>query len=128
MGSFKNGFTNKLIATSLSFVVISINLYFVYNFAFVEKNIPINLWTSIGILIFVIYYIIFILYLLGCFLVVIGLNSLTRLPLIGVYLLESEEQEHAINRPEKSLVDSINNPNYNDTNQENSSDVNDIEN
>ena len=113
MGTFKNGFTNKLIATSLSFVVIAINLYFVYNFAFVEKNIPINLWTSILILIFVIYYIVFILYLLGCFLVVIGLDGLTRAPLIGEYLKESEEQEHTINRTGKpSLVDSINNPNY----------------
>jgi natural resistance-associated macrophage protein len=116
MGSFKNGFANKLIATSLSFVVIAINLYFVYSFAFVEKNIPINIWTSILILIFVIYYIIFILYLLGCFLVVIGLESLTLLPFIGIYLKESEEQVHIISEPKKpSLIDSINNPNYRPT-------------
>jgi len=113
MGSFKNGFINKLIATILSFAVISINLYFVYNFAFVEKNIPVNIYTSILILIFVIYYIIFILYLLGCFLVVIGVEFITRIPKIGRYFVESEEQEHTVCRSTKtSLVDSINNPNY----------------
>lgn len=114
MGSFKNGLINKMIATSLSFVVIAINLYFVYTFAFVDKNIPINIFTSILILIFVIYYIVFILYLLGCFLVVIGLESLTRIPLIGKYLEESEVQEHGINRTDKPSIqyDSINNPNY----------------
>lgn len=113
MGSFKNGFTNKLIATSLSFVVITINLYFVYDFAFVDKNIPVTIWSSILILLFVIYYITFILYLLGCFLVVIGLEGLTRIPLIGVYFVECEEQEHAIARATKpNIVDSINNPNY----------------
>ena len=120
MGSFKNGFINKLIATSLSFVVIAINLYFVYSFAFVEKNIPVNIWTSILILAFVIYYIVFILYLLGCFLVVIGVESLTRIPIIGFYFKESEEQEHTINRSTKPSIqyDSINNPNYRLTQEE----------
>lgn len=114
MGSFKNGLINNLIATSLSFVVIAINLYFVYNFAFVEQRIPFNIVTAILVLVFVVYYVIFILYLLGCFLVAVGLEGLTRIPLIGYYLRESEEQEHTVARsPKPSLAyDSINNPNY----------------
>ena len=114
MGSFKNGFLNNLIATALSFVVISINLYFVYNFAFVEDHIPMNIVTAVLILVFVIYYVIFILYLLGCFLVAVGVQGLTRIPLIGYYLRESEEQEHTVARSPKPSIayDSINNPNY----------------
>ncbi|XP_015789022.1 natural resistance-associated macrophage protein 2 [Tetranychus urticae] len=92
MGQFKNDFTNIVVASSLSVVVISINIYFVGSF--VKDNFPVTWWVILLALTFVIFYLIFVVYLVGCFLVVIGCNWLTVLPIVGKYMREEHSIEH----------------------------------
>lgn len=114
MGQFRNDFTNIMIASILSIVVISINIFFVGSF--VKDNFPVTWWVILLTLIFVIFYLIFVVYLVslteftmiiinsnlffnyllqvGCFLVVIGCDWLTVLPIVGKHMREEHSIEH----------------------------------
>lgn len=66
MGDFKNGFVNIVIASVLSAVVISINIYFVATF--VRNNFNLTWWVVLLTVLFVIYYLVFVIYLVSYFL------------------------------------------------------------
>ncbi|CAG2109622.1 unnamed protein product [Medioppia subpectinata] len=91
MGDFVNGFGNKVLASVLSVVVIAVNLYFVLNY--VSQHFASNVWVFIGTGLFFIYYILFLIYLSGCLLVVLGLTQLTKTPRIGKYFEEIDYKE-----------------------------------
>ncbi|XP_015610258.1 protein Malvolio isoform X2 [Cephus cinctus] len=61
MGEFKNGLGNKIVATALSVLVISINIYFVINT--VKEDIPHHWAIILAIAVFAILYLAFCLYL-----------------------------------------------------------------
>ncbi|XP_076326746.1 solute carrier family member malvolio isoform X4 [Tachypleus tridentatus] len=86
MGDFCNGLVNKVVASLLSIVVVAINLYFVFNFT--QSTLPHHWALYLGIVIFMFFYVLFVLYLVGIFLVVLGCKKLITLPYIGKYLTE----------------------------------------
>ncbi|OAD55717.1 Protein Malvolio [Eufriesea mexicana] len=61
MGEFRNGITNKIVATALSVVVIAINIYFVINT--VETDLPHHWAIILAISIYSILYLLFCFYL-----------------------------------------------------------------
>jgi len=63
MGQFSNGFVNKLVASVLAVVVISVNLFFVFNY--VSASFPSNIFVYLATTLFFIYYLIFLLYLVS---------------------------------------------------------------
>lgn len=63
MGNFKNGFLNIIIASILSAVVISINIFFVATF--VRNNFHLTWWVILLTILFVIYYLVFVIYLVS---------------------------------------------------------------
>lgn len=94
MGRFRNDMVNRVLATLLSVLVIGINLYFVYTFA--ERTFAFT-WLSVILLVmFTVYYMMFILYLVGCYLYVLGFHWVARLPLVGCYLIEPDTVEHCL--------------------------------
>lgn len=114
MGQFKNDFVNIITAAVLSIVVISINIFFVGTF--VKNNFALTWWVILIAVSFVIYYLVFLVYLVsylplpiflsltlfshnfsqvGCFLVVLGCDLLTNLPVIGKYMVEKHSIEYS---------------------------------
>lgn len=63
MGEFQNGFANRIMASGLSVLVITINLYFVIDL--VRTRFPENAAVYLATTLFVIYYIVFLLYLVN---------------------------------------------------------------
>lgn len=63
MGEFSNGFVNKLVASILAVGVISINLFFVFNY--VSGHFSNNVFVYMAIALFFVYYLIFLLYLVS---------------------------------------------------------------
>ncbi|CAG2174961.1 unnamed protein product, partial [Oppiella nova] len=61
MGEFVNGFANKVLASVLSVVVISVNLYFVFNY--VSTKFSNSVFVFLGTALFFVYYILFLIYL-----------------------------------------------------------------
>ncbi|XP_054165879.1 natural resistance-associated macrophage protein 2-like isoform X2 [Oppia nitens] len=92
MGEFVNGFINKVLASVLSVVVISVNLYFVFNY--VSEHFSNNIIVFVATALFFVYYLMFLIYLSGCLLVVLGLSRLTEIPRIGKYFMESDYNEY----------------------------------
>jgi natural resistance-associated macrophage protein len=90
MGNFRNGFINKILVSLLSVVVIVVNLYFVVNF--VSNSLPQVWWVYTLTALFFLYYLTFVAYLTGCFLVVLGVDSITRIPKLGQYM----EEKHSL--------------------------------
>ncbi|XP_022248482.1 natural resistance-associated macrophage protein 2-like isoform X1 [Limulus polyphemus] len=86
MGDFRNGVINKVIASVLSVMVVGINLYFVFNFT--QSALPHHWAVYVGIAIFMFLYVLFVLYLVGIFLVVLGWKQLVTVSYIGKYLRE----------------------------------------
>ncbi|CAD1469192.1 unnamed protein product, partial [Heterotrigona itama] len=74
MGEFRNGLTNKIIATALSVVVITINIYFVINT--VQDDLPHHWLIILAIVIYSILYLLFCLYLTIHMAVSMGATSL----------------------------------------------------
>ncbi|CAK9816830.1 Protein Malvolio [Anthophora quadrimaculata] len=74
MGEFRNGITNKIIATILSAVVISINIYFVINT--VQEDLPHHWAVILAISIYSILYLLFCFYLTIHMAVNMGATSL----------------------------------------------------
>ncbi len=63
MGEFANGFVNKLVASVLAVSVISINLFFVFNY--VSTHFANNAFVYIATALFFIYYLLFLFYLVS---------------------------------------------------------------
>ena len=63
MGEFANGFSNKVLASVLSVVVISVNLYFVFNY--VGETFSNNAFVFLGTGLFFICYLVFVIYLVS---------------------------------------------------------------
>lgn len=61
MGDFVNGFTTKTIASALSVIVISVNLFFVYDY--VHRNVSSHLFVYTFLVLFFTFYLLFILFL-----------------------------------------------------------------
>lgn len=94
MGEFRNDLINKIIASALSLLVVIINLYFVFSFA--HENLTFT-WPVVSFLTaFTALYIIFIVYLVGCYIYVLGGHSVARIPLIGRFFVEPERVEHGL--------------------------------
>ncbi|XP_050490066.1 protein Malvolio isoform X1 [Bombus huntii] len=74
MGTFRNGLTNKIVATALSAVVIAINIYFVINT--VQDDLPHHWAVIVAITIYSILYLLFCLYLTIHMAVSMGATSL----------------------------------------------------
>ncbi|XP_027197926.2 protein Malvolio-like [Dermatophagoides pteronyssinus] len=93
MGKFVNNFFNFFIATTLSIAVIVINIYFVIQLI-IDKSGNYSYITYPVTFIIGSFYLIFILYLKGCFLSVLGVRFHQKIPLIGKYFQESNEKEY----------------------------------
>ena len=52
----------------------------------VNENLPNVWWVFLLMAIFMVYYVLFVLYLVGCLLVVLGRTSVLRIPYIGPYM------------------------------------------
>ena len=105
MGRFKNNHINKLIATMLSLLVIVINLYFVFSFA--HENLTFTTPVVLVLVAFTVYYLVFISYLVGCYLYVLGVRWVQRIPFVGQYMIEPAHLEHSLCVPKGDQ-----NPNY----------------
>ena len=86
MHEFKNGPITITVVSLLSVAVIGINLYFVYDY--VSTSLPQEWWIFLIVALFFFYYITFVLYLIGCFLYIIGFQKIAYVPYIGVYFVE----------------------------------------
>ncbi|XP_029043538.1 protein Malvolio isoform X1 [Osmia bicornis bicornis] len=84
MGEFKNGITNKVVATALSAVVITINIYFVINT--VREDLPHHWAVILAISIYSILYLLFCLYLVIHMAVSMGASSLNDYWLVKKYV------------------------------------------
>ncbi|RWS26365.1 natural resistance-associated macrophage protein 2-like protein [Leptotrombidium deliense] len=107
MGRFKNGLFTIIMASFLSVVVISVNLYFV--FRFIHDNFGSEWYSLLATILFFTYYILVVLFLVsysyfisfincidcqvGCFLVVLGWKAVEKLPYIGKHFKEVDELE-----------------------------------
>ena len=88
MREFKNGFVTIVTVSCLSVGIIGVNLYFVYDY--VSKNLPQVWWIFLIEAAFFTYYILFVLYLTGCFLNIIGFRRVQYIPKIGQYFVEPD--------------------------------------
>ena len=89
MGSFRIGPWSQALLWILSAALIGINVTYIG--IFVSESLPHTWWVYLLLAAFSLYYACFILYLIGCLLVVLGCTCLTRLPLLGSFLLDQEE-------------------------------------
>ncbi|GIX71650.1 protein Malvolio [Caerostris darwini] len=86
MGDFHNGIINKVIITLLGVTVIGINFYFVGQFT--EENLPHHWAVYLGLSLYILFYVCFIVYLALCLMYVLGLQQVSCIPIIGSYLIE----------------------------------------
>nr|XP_046910786.1 protein Malvolio-like isoform X2 [Dermatophagoides farinae] len=93
MGKFVNNLFNLIIATTLSIVVIVVNIYFAIQLI-VDKSGHYSYITVPVSILFGSFYLIFILYLNACFLTVLGVRFHQKIPVIGKYFQESSEHEY----------------------------------
>lgn len=113
MGDFVNGVYTKMIASTLSVIVIIINLYFVYDY--VERNVYSHIFVYTFLAIFFIFYVLFMFFLVSfvcgrlsidlilclftcsqtfCLLSVLGFDSVNSIPYVGPYFRESSYSEY----------------------------------
>ncbi|CAL7950975.1 unnamed protein product [Xylocopa violacea] len=84
MGEFRNGIANKIIATTLSAVVITINIYFVINT--VQEDLPHHWAVILAISIYSILYLLFCLYLVIHMSVSMGATFLADYSFVREYI------------------------------------------
>ena len=91
MNEFKNGIITIITVSCLSIGIIGLNLYFVYDY--VSNYLP-QVWyvTHLEAAFFT-YYILFVLYLTGCFLNILGFHRVTTIPKIGHWFEEPDVME-----------------------------------
>ncbi|XP_011503447.1 PREDICTED: protein Malvolio [Ceratosolen solmsi marchali] len=101
MGEFKNGIFNKLVATALSLVVISINVYFVSEtVSELVQNDPTYRHIIIPIIvIFAVLYLFFCLYLVIHMCISMGATSLSKFPFIEKYVGGPIEASFGLTNP-----------------------------
>lgn len=90
MNNFVNGKLNKILASVISAVIISINLYAVSEFI---ETFPKYWAIYIGVAIFLLFYVLFVLYLTLCFFVSLGCERLSQIPYLGPFLEEKYSLE-----------------------------------
>lgn len=95
MKEFRTSIYSDVVLWFLSFAVIAINLSFVAIFA--SRNLPNEWWVYFLMTLFMICYISFILYLLGCLLVVLDYNFVLKIPIIGPYMHDDYHLEATTN-------------------------------
>ncbi|XP_008211505.1 protein Malvolio isoform X1 [Nasonia vitripennis] len=115
MGEFKNGIFNKVVATALSILVISINVYFVSQTVsdIVAEDPTYRTEIIVGISIFAILYLLFCLYLVIHMAISMGATSLNRFSLINKYIGGPVETSFGLTNP---VVYSRTNPAFCDDN------------
>ena len=86
MGPFRTGNVSQTVLMLLSATLIGINVTYIG--IFVTESLPQTWWTYLLLSFFVLYYACFIVYLIGCLLVVLGLTFFSRLPFIGHYMTD----------------------------------------
>ena len=84
MKDFRTSYKADICLWFLSITIIAINLSFVA--ITVNENLPNEWWVFLLMTIFMIYYVTFILFLVGCLLVVLGRAWVLRIPFIGPYM------------------------------------------
>ncbi|XP_067125442.1 natural resistance-associated macrophage protein 2 isoform X1 [Centruroides vittatus] len=90
MNDFANGKINKILASLISAIIIGVNFYAASEFI---AKLP-NFWPIyLGISIFIIFYVMFVLYLTLCFFVSLGCQRLTQIPYIGRFFEEKYSLE-----------------------------------
>ncbi|KAH9515896.1 hypothetical protein DERF_006671 [Dermatophagoides farinae] len=92
MGEFANGPLTKLLVTILSVIVISINLYFVYDY--VHNHVVSHILVYTFLFLFFIFYILFVLFLCGSYLAVLGFEFVYNIPYFGPWFKESDYNEY----------------------------------
>lgn len=113
MGEFANGPLTKLLVTILSVIVISINLYFVYDY--VHNHVVSHILVYTFLFLFFIFYILFVLFLVsliiivffvnvsndflfyfqcGSYLAVLGFEFVYNIPYFGPWFKESDYNEY----------------------------------
>ncbi len=103
MGIFANGLANKLLASVLSVISISINIFFVIHL--VAENFVGKLFILIIVGIFGIFYVIFIIYLICCYLVVLSDNRWSFSLRIGHYFTERNVIEYEYDTKQRVVFD-----------------------
>ncbi|KAF7495575.1 Protein Malvolio [Sarcoptes scabiei] len=94
MGKFVNNYFSLISATLLSISVIVINIYFVLQML-IELSKTIDAWILLGLsTVFGIFYSLFVLYLFGCFLTVIGFRFHHKICPFGNHFIEMEQIEY----------------------------------
>lgn len=84
MGEFRNGITNKIVATALSALVITINIYFVINT--VQEDLPHHWAVILAISIYSILYLLFCVYLIIHMAVNMGATSIADHWIVRKYI------------------------------------------
>ncbi|KAH9414752.1 natural resistance-associated macrophage protein 2-like [Dermatophagoides pteronyssinus] len=92
MGDFANGRFTKLLATALSVIVISINLYFVYDY--VHRHVVSHILVYTFVFLFFTFYILFVLFLCGSYVAVLGFEFVYKIPYFGPWFKESDYNEY----------------------------------
>lgn len=87
MGDFQNGHISKIIIILLGVVVISINLYFVDQFA--KDNLPANWATYLIMALLIVFYVSFLIYLSLCLLLVMGVHQIASIPVVKKFLIQT---------------------------------------
>lgn len=108
MGTFANNLFNRTVATVLSIAVVFINIYFVVQTVLeIDSNFIIIIYTIAGI--YGVCYVIFVVYLVGCYVDVLGFKQLRKTPMIGKYFAESDKMEYKYveTKPVQSLSNSV---------------------
>ncbi|KAH9404054.1 hypothetical protein TYRP_014570, partial [Tyrophagus putrescentiae] len=92
MGDFVNGFATKIIAFSISVIVISVNFAFVY--FYVRSSISSSVLAYLLLVVYFAFYLLFLFYLLGTYLAVLGFEFVLEVPYVGKYFKESDYNEY----------------------------------
>lgn len=83
MGEFQNGIFMQVVTSVLGIIVIGINMYFVNDF--VQNNMPNHWAVYLALAVFIYFYIVFVLYLVGFLLVTFGVAAIADIRYIGSY-------------------------------------------
>ncbi|XP_055946793.1 natural resistance-associated macrophage protein 2-like isoform X2 [Argiope bruennichi] len=114
MGDFQNGITNKIIITLLGIAVFGINIYFVGQTA--KENLPDHWAVYLAVALYILFYVSFILYLVFCFLYVLGFQRVAGIPFIGSYVVEPYDLNQGLTESRTEMykstefIDSPSNP------------------
>ncbi|CAL1280340.1 unnamed protein product [Larinioides sclopetarius] len=104
MGDFQNGITNKIIITLLGITVFGINIYFVAQTA--KDNLPDHWAVYLALALYILFYVCFVLYLVFCFLYVLGFQRVAGIPFIGSYVVEPYDLDQGLSESRTEMYKS----------------------